>query len=62
MIDNRRATVLVDTPTALSSSRTRCSGSVRVRPVRCAVMNASTSADRTSSAGLATTPKNTLKS
>ena len=62
MIDNRRATVLVETPTAVASSLSGCSGSVLLRPVRWAVMKPSTSAARTSWTGFATTAKNTLKS
>ncbi len=58
MIDSRRATVLVDTPTALSSSLSGRSGSVLLRPVRWAVMKPSTSAARTSWTGFATTAKN----
>ena len=46
-IDKRRRTVAADTPPGSSASPAGCSARSPPRPVRCAVMNASTSAGRT---------------
>ena len=62
-IDSRRRTVAADTPPGRRAVFTGCSTPrPPAWPVRCAVMNASTSAGRTSSGGLATTEKNTFRS
>ncbi len=62
-IDSRRRTVAADTPASSPPRSTGCSAPCSpARPVRWAVMNASTSAGPTSSGGLPTTEKNTLKS
>ncbi len=62
-IDRRRRTVAADTPAGSPPGSTGCSTTCpSVRPVRWAVMNASTSAGRTSSGGLPTTVKNTFRS
>jgi hypothetical protein len=62
-IDKRRRTVAADTPPGSLPRSTGCSTPCSPsRPVRCAVMNASTSAGRTCSGGLATTVKNTFRS
>ncbi len=61
-VDNRRRTVRSDTPDA-SAGAGPTSGSGRlVMPWRCAVMNPSTSIAVTTSTGLSTTVRNTLRS
>jgi hypothetical protein len=62
MIESRLATVLVATPRFPSTVSTGCTTAPPLRPVRWAVMNPSTSTERTSSAGLPTDVKNTFKS
>ncbi|HEY6315539.1 MAG TPA: hypothetical protein VIY52_32690 [Streptosporangiaceae bacterium] len=62
-IESRRRTVAADTPPGSSRAFSGCSTPRSPAwPVRCAVMNASTSAGRTCSGGLPTTVKNTFRS
>ena len=61
-VDSRRRIVREHTPTgSVGAARTPGSGRHRA-PVRCAVMNPSTSAALTAATGLAATSKNTFRS